>query len=402
MDFSSATKYLNVLLSLVPEFLKNTKYEKYIQFWPIFLIGFLFALFATPVIGKLATKYDVTDKPGQRKRGREFDNPQKAIHEGITPTLGGLAITIPILIAIPLFFKLDSFTIPILLSLLVLTIGATLDDVFVLSSKAQLFFQVVAAGIIALSILNITSIPFFDIDLNAFSYNFSIFGIQQSLSLPGDLILFFWLLVCINAVKWTAGSPGIIEANSLVIFSLIFIISVRYTSIFSSTLSILATGGLLIFLFFAFPPQKIFTGSSGKSVYGFLICILAIVADTKLSTTAMLLILPLVDFLYVIVKRYITYKPKSLGELMKISGLDHLHHQLIKLNLSRKHVVLIETSITLLLGSFAILATGAIRYFALTISLSLGIAFIVYINIKASKGQEEKLKKESPESKYSY
>ncbi|MDD2577900.1 MAG: MraY family glycosyltransferase [Candidatus Dojkabacteria bacterium] len=402
MDFSSATKYLNVLLSLVPEFLKNTKYEKYIQFWPIFLIGFLFALFATPVIGKLATKYDVTDKPGQRKRGREFDNPQKAIHEGITPTLGGLAITIPILIAIPLFFKLDSFTIPILLSLLVLTIGATLDDVFVLSSKAQLFFQVVAAGIIALSILNITSIPFFDIDLNAFSYNFSIFGIQQSLSLPGDLILFFWLLVCINAVKWTAGSPGIIEANSLVIFSLIFIISVRYTSIFSSTLSILATGGLLIFLFFAFPPQKIFTGSSGKSVYGFLICILAIVADTKLSTTAMLLILPLVDFLYVIVKRYITYKPKNLGELMKISGLDHLHHQLIKLNLSRKHVVLIETSITLLLGSFAILATGAIRYFALTISLSLGIAFIVYINIKASKGQEEKLKKESPESKYSY
>lgn len=402
MDFSSATKYLNVLLSLVPEFLKNTKYEKYIQFWPIFLIGFLFALFATPVIGKLATKYDITDKPGERKRGREFDNPQKAIHEGITPTLGGLAITIPILIAIPLFFKLDSFTIPILLSLLVLMIGATLDDIFVLSSKAQLFFQVVAAGIIALSILNITSIPFFDIDLNAFSYNFSIFGIQQSLSLPGDLILFFWLLVCINAVKWTAGSPGIIEANSLVIFSLIFIISVRYTSIFSSTLSILAAGGLLIFLFFAFPPQKIFTGSSGKSVYGFLVCILAIVADTKLSTTAMLLILPLVDFLYVIVKRYITYKPKSPGELMKISGLDHLHHQLIKLNLSRKYVVLIETSITLLLGSFAILTTGAIRYFALTISLSLGIAFIVYINIKASKGQEEKLKKESPESKYSY
>lgn len=402
MDFSSATKYLNVLLSLVPEFLKNTKYEKYVQFWPIFLIGFLFALFATPVIGKLATEYDITDKPGQRKRGREFDNPQKAIHEGITPTLGGLAITIPILIAIPLFFKLDSFTIPILLSLLVLMIGATLDDVFVLSSKAQLFFQVVAAAIIALSVLNITSIPFFDIDLNALSYNFSVFGIQQSLSLPGDLILFFWLLVCINAVKWTAGSPGIIEANSLVIFSLIFIISVRYTSIFSSTLSILAAGGLLIFLFFAFPPQKIFTGSSGKSVYGFLICILAIVADTKLSTTTMLLILPLVDFLYVIVKRYITYKPKSPGELMKISGLDHLHHQLIKLNLSRKYVVLIETSITLLLGSFAILTTGAIRYFALTISLSLGIAFIVYINIKASKGQEEKLKKESPESKYSY
>lgn len=157
-----------------------------------------------------------------------------------------------------------------------------------------------------------------------------------------------------------------------------------------------------MFLIFAFPPQKIFTGSSGKSVYGFLICILAIVADTKISTTAMLLILPLVDFVYVIVKRYITYKPKSFGELMKISGLDHLHHQLIKLNLSRKQIVLIETSATLLLGSFAILTTGAIRYFTLTISLSLGIAFIVYINIKASKGKEKEEKKQTPESKYSY
>jgi hypothetical protein len=116
----------------------------------------------------------------------------------------------------------------------------------------------------------------------------------------------------------------------------------------------------------------------------------------------MLLILPLVDFVYVIVKRYITHKPKNFGELMKINGPDHLHHQLIKLELSRKQVVLIETSATLLLGSFAILTTGAIRYFALTICLSLGIAFIVFINIKASRERTEKEKKESPESKYSY
>ena len=402
MDFSSSTGFLNTLLNYIPTFLRNTQYEKYVEYWPLLVIGLLFALFATPIIGHIANKYDITYKPGQKQRGRDFDSAEKAIHEGITPSLGGLAITIPVLIAIPLFFRLDSFTIPIFASLLVLIIGATLDDIFVLSSKVQLIFQIIAAGIITLSILNITSIPFLDIDLNMFSYNFSVFGLQQSISLPGDIFLFLWLLVCINAVKWTAGSPGIIEANSLVIFSLIFIISIRYNSIFSSTLSTLIAGGLLMFLIFAFPPQKIFTGSSGKSVYGFLICILAIVADTKISTTVMLLLLPLVDFVYVIVKRYLTYKPKSFGELMKINGPDHLHHQLIKLNLSRKQIVLIETSATLFLGSFAILTTGAIRYFALTISLSLGIAFIVYINIKASKGKEQEEKKKSPESKYSY
>lgn len=402
MDFSSTTNNLYTLLRYVPDFLRNTEYEKYLQFWPILLIGVLFALFATPIIGNIAQKYDITYKPGQKQRGRDFDSPEKAIHEGITPSLGGLAITIPVLLAILIFFRLDSFTIPIFLSLLVLIIGATLDDIFVLSSKVQFIFQIVAAGIITLSILNISSIPFLDIDLNMFSYNFSVFGLQQSLSLPGDIFLFLWLLVCINAVKWTAGSPGIIESNSLVIFSLIFIISIRYSSIFSSTLSILVAGGLIMFLIFAFPPQKIFTGSSGKSVYGFLICILAIVADTKISTTAMLLILPLVDFVYVIVKRYITYKPKSFGELMKINGPDHLHHQLIKLDLSRTQVVLIEVSATLLLGSFAILTTGAIRYFALTISVSLGIAFIVFINIKALKEKTKEEKRKSPESKYSY
>jgi UDP-GlcNAc:undecaprenyl-phosphate/decaprenyl-phosphate GlcNAc-1-phosphate transferase len=337
-----------------------------------------------------------------RKGERDFDNPLKALHEGVTPSLGGLAITVPALLAIIFFFKLDSFTVPIVLALLVLVVGATLDDIFNLPAKVQLLYQAMAAGIIAFSVLNITSIPFFDININALNYNFSVLGIQQSLSLPADLILFIWLLICINAVKWTAGSPGIIEANSLVIFSLIFIIAIRDLSIFSSTISILIAGGLLAFLIFAFPPQKIMTGSAGKSVYGFLICILALVSDAKISTTVMLLILPLIDFAYVIVKRILAHRPKSIGELMRLSGPDHLHHQLMKLNLSKPQLVLIEMSVTLFLGSFAILTTGAFRYFTLTVCLALGIAFIVFINIRAEKRKTSQEKKESPESKYSY
>jgi UDP-N-acetylmuramyl pentapeptide phosphotransferase/UDP-N-acetylglucosamine-1-phosphate transferase len=84
------------------------------------------------------------------------------------------------------------------------------------------------------------------------------------LSIPWGHYFVVWILICINAVKWTAGSPGIIEANSLAIFSLIFVIAVRYESIFSSTLSIIAVGGLLVFLVFAFPPQKIMSGSTAR------------------------------------------------------------------------------------------------------------------------------------------
>jgi len=402
MDLSSATSYLNALLNRLPTLAQNTEYGKYLEYWPLFVIGLLSSLLLTPLLGHLALKKNITYIPKKGRGERAFDNPQKALHEGITPSLGGLAITIPALLAILIFFKLDSFTLPIVASLIVLMIGATLDDIFNLPAKVQIFYQIIAAGIIAFSILSITSIPFLNINLNMFSWDFSILGIQQSLAIPGDIFLFLWLIVCINAVKWTAGSPGIIEANSLVIFSLIFVIAIRSNSIFSATISSLISASLLAFLVFAFPPQKIMTGSAGKSLYGFLVCILAIVADTKISTTVMLLMLPLLDFVYVVVKRYITYKPKSFGELMKLSGPDHLHHQLMKLDLSRQQLVLIEMSATLFLGSFAILTTGAFRYFTLTISLALGIAFIVYTNIRASRRKEKEEKSRSPESKYSY
>jgi len=403
MDLSIATELLNKILTFpLLEQIDGGEYLKYLQYLPLFLLGVVIALILTPIIGRIAMQHDITYKPGVKKNHKDFDNPEKALHIGITPAMGGLAVTIPIFIAILIFFKLDSFTIPIVLAMLVLMIGSALDDIFNLPAKTQLAYQILAALIIAFSVINLTNLSFFNLNLDLLTWNFSLFGLQQSLALPGDIILFGWILVCINAFKWTAGSPGIIEANSFTIFTLIFIIAIRYSSIFSSTVGIVAAGALLIFLVFAFPPQKIMSGSSGKTLYGFLICVFAIIADAKLSTTIMLLLVPIIDFVYVIVKRFITYKPKNLLDLLKINDTNHLHHQLLKLNLTRRQIVMLEMTMTLLLGSFAILSTGAIRYFALILGAAIGIGFIVIANIRASKHKEKKIKEESPESKYSY
>lgn len=402
MDFSTPKLIFSQLLNQFQYIQLDGELQKYLQYWPFFLIGAIAALILTPIIGQLALKYDITYKPGTKKNNKDFDNPEKALHEGITPALGGLAITIPTLIVLLLFFKLDSFTIPIILSVLILMIGSTLDDIFNLSARAQIIYQVLAATIIVFSVINLTNLSLFNIPLDLLSLNFSILNIQQSLIFPGDLILFVWILICINAVKWTAGSPGIIEGNSLITFLLIFIISIRSLSVFSSAISLLIVGALFVFLFFALPPQKIMTGSSGKTVYGFLICVLALIADSKMSTTIMLLLVPIIDFAYVIIRRYLTYKPKNFVELMRINDTTHLHHQLLKLNLNRKQVVLIETAITLLIGSLATLSTGAFRYFALIFGSAVAISFIVIINIRASKANDKKQKEGSPESRYSY
>jgi UDP-GlcNAc:undecaprenyl-phosphate GlcNAc-1-phosphate transferase len=143
------------------------------------------------------------------------------------------------------------------------------------------------------------------------------------------------------------------------------------------------------------------SGSSGRSVYGFMIALLALISDAKISTSIMLLALPVLDAIFVIVRRIFVHKPKSLKELLKINDTTHLHHRLLQLKLTRIQVLLLESSIALIIGSVAIATTGAMRYFAVIFGLALVLLLIVVINYKANK-RKEKEKEKSPESKYSY
>jgi UDP-GlcNAc:undecaprenyl-phosphate/decaprenyl-phosphate GlcNAc-1-phosphate transferase len=402
MDISIPTRILESLLR-ISNIELSSEYSRYLNYWPLFLFGLVLSFLLIPIIGKIALKLGITYRPRTKRKNREYDNPQKAIHEKETPALGGLSVLIPLLLVVAFLFRLDGFTIPIIISLLILVIGSTLDDILNLSSKVQLGYQLLAAFVIAISIIDLSHISFFTndlISLTTLTWRSQFLTIPLSFVFPGDLILIFWILLCINSIKWVGGSPGLIESYSLVIFLLLFVIGIRTFSLFSSTLSIIISGGLISLLYFAFPSPKIMSGSSGKSVYGFLISVLALITGVKFSTTIMLVALPLIDSIYVLLYRYITYKPKNIIELMKINDTSHLHHRMLQLNLSNKQVLLIETSLSLLLGSLAILSVGAFRYFALIFSISLIIGFVVFVNYRANK--KELKVKDSPESKYSY
>lgn len=402
MDISLPTNILEKILRINDINISN-EYDKYLNYWPLFLVGLLLSFFLVPLIGSVAKKFNITYIPGKGRNGRDFDNPEKAIHDKETPALGGLAITIPILLAIFVLFRLDATTIPILLALAVLVIGSVLDDVLNLSSKVQIGYQLLAALIVAFSIIDLSFVSFFADDilnLSTYTWSYNLFSLPLSFVFPGDLILIAWILLCINSVKWVGGSPGLVESYSLIIFLLLFIIGVRTFSIFSSSISILIAGSMISLLYFAYPSPKIMSGSSGKSIYGFLIGILALLSGLKFSTTIMLLAIPIVDALYVIIYRFIKYKPKNPIDLMKINDTSHLHHRLLKLDLTNRQILLIETSLSLIIGSFAILTTGALRYFALIFGIAFVIGFIAYINYKAHR--KEDIKSKSPESKYSY
>lgn len=394
---------LDIWNSVIKYFPFTGSIEKYTDFLPIFLIGFLITFILTPLIGNLAKKNNVVYIPNSSRKEKDFDNPEKAMHEGIIPALGGAAVLLPILLAMLFIFKFNSVTLPFFISISILIIGGVLDDIFNFPAKIQLAFQILAAFIIAASVLDLGSFSILglEIPMDLVKYQPVIGNFNFSLTFPGDLILLVWLIFCINSFKWVGGSPGLIEGNAFVVTTLIFIISIRHQVLFSSTISILASGSLLAFLIFAYPPPLIMSGSSGKSTYGLLICTLALISQAKFASTLILLLLPSLDAIFVLVNRYITYKPKNVIELMKINGATHFHHHLLKMNLSRQQVFWIEMVITLSIGSLAIITAGAYRYLLLIVGIILTISIILFVNFKAREKEKNK-KKESSEARYSY
>lgn len=395
--------YLEYLLPNIP-----TNILRYIEYLPLFLFGFAISLLLTPILGNIAYKLGITYKPNEQKRGREFDNPDKAVHDVETPSLGGIAVSIPIFLFILIVFGINTTTIPILLGLLVIIILSITDDVFVLPAHLQLLGILLAATIIAISKidLNIINIPFINtLNLNLYTLNGSIGDFLISIVFPGDLVLIAWISICVITIKVTGGSPGLIESNSFIAYLLIFVISIRFMNelvIFSSIFTASLILGLLVF---AFPPQKIFSGSSGKLFYGFLIAIFAILNSSKFASTLLILLLPIIDFSIVVIKRMIKTKNINIIKVMKINGREHFHHHLFALGLDPKSVLWIETSISILMASIAVLTTGAIIFFIILImSLVIIIGILVLSNLAniQTKKKSQEMDSQTPESKYSY
>jgi UDP-GlcNAc:undecaprenyl-phosphate GlcNAc-1-phosphate transferase len=378
------------------------QFEKYLDFVPVFLIGFLVTFILTPFIGHLAKKYNIVYIPHVKRNGRDFENEEKAMHEGIIPALGGVAVLIPFLIFTISAFHLDNISLPLLVATGILLLLGIFDDIINLPAKVQFIFQLLASLVIAVSILDLQSFSLFglSVPMDIFKFQPVLGDFAFSITFPGDLILFAWLAFCINAFKWTAGSPGLIEGNTFIISTLIFIISVRFQVLFTSTASIFLAGSIFAFLIFAYPPPLIMTGSSGKSVYGLLLCTLGLMSQTKFATTLLLLLFPILDAVFVLVRRYIEYKPKNPLDLMKISGTTHFHHHLLKMGFSQKKVFWTEMLVTLGISSLAVVTTGAYRYLLVILAVIAVISIILFTNSKAKQKEEEQ--KESSEARYSY
>jgi UDP-N-acetylmuramyl pentapeptide phosphotransferase/UDP-N-acetylglucosamine-1-phosphate transferase len=127
------------------------------------------------------------------------------------------------------------------------------------------------------------------------------------------------------------------------------------------------------------------SGSPGKSVVGFIIAGMAIMSKSKFAITLIVFAIPVIDMVWVYIRRFLYYKPKSIKQLLQISDKFHFHHQLLRIGMSERTIAFFEYSIVLFFGTLAIVVPSDFKYLVLLGSWITVTTLIIGATFKSSK-----------------
>jgi len=214
-------------------------------------------------------------------------------------------------------------------ALLVLSIGI-IDDKLNAKSKDVSpyirFFVLILSAIIVVA--SGVSIPFITnplgagiLHLNTILVSLPLLHISLKMS---DIIAVIWIIWIMNMLNWSKGvdgqMPGIVAISAIVIGILSLKLNPAGQGPFiDAQLSFIIAGAAIGFLFFNFYPAKIFPGFGATALY-LLLGVASILTSAKLATAILVMGVPLVDFMFTIIRRIISKKSPFYGDK------KHLHH----------------------------------------------------------------------------
>ena len=200
----------------------------------------------------------------------------------------------------------------------------------------------------------------------------------------------------INCINLIDGLDGLAAGLSSIYFITIGIVIVGWKHTFGldAVITFIMLGSTLGFLFHNFNPAKIFMGDSGSMFLGYIIAVIALLGFKNVTLTTLLvpialLAIPIMDTLFAILRRIVNKKPISEPDK------QHLHHQLLSLNLSHRNVVLVIYGLDILFAGAMLIymlvntIVGIIIYVVLFVIV---LIFIMKTNIIVDhnkKGQEK-------------
>lgn len=303
-----------------------------------YLVPFLESFFATVFIIMLIS-------PLAKKISWSGRGAKRHIHKTGVYRIGGIAMVSAFNLVILLNKEL--VITPELVGFMVASIALMLvgvrDDMKEIFWKIQLFFQIATAFFV------------FIVGVRIYYITNPLTGGVINLDLGGTVlislaIVVFWIVFVINAVNWVDGVDGLSGGISLISVGTIFFLSFK-PEVNQPPVAIICSvvfGAILGFLIFNFNPARIIAGTSGAMFMGLSLAVLAIFSGTKIATAILVLVIPIIDFIWVI------------GERMKnkrsifIPDNNHLHHKLLEIGWSQKKIVLYYYSITIIIALIAL------------------------------------------------
>lgn len=350
-------------------------------------MSLLITAFFVPLTIKLALRFGLVDDPSKRPHPAH-------LHINVKPRAGGLPIYLGIvltaLIALPLTKSLTGI---ILGATILLTLGLIDDKIRSFNPYLRLGLLFVAATVavgsgIGASFINNPLVHFlklpppFDqqiLRLDKVVIPFDFFG-RHSIVLIADLFALLWISSLTQVINWAKGvdgqMPGITFITGFILgfLSLKLFLSGDPNQLLIAKLSFIVSGSSLGFLFFNWYPSKILPGFSASTILAFLLAILSILSGAKLATASLVLVIPIIDFVYTFFRRILQKRSPVWGDR------GHLHHKLLDLGWNPRQISLFYMGTSAVLGSLALLADSQGKFFALTLVSIFVLIFILWIN----------------------
>ncbi len=284
----------------------------------IILTTFLTSLILTHLMIKISKNMNIMDIPNER-----------SVHKKPTPLLGGIAIFLSFLFGFILFGNQNPLMISILIASFLILLLGIFDDIKPIKARYKFIIHILVALIVVFyGGLKLTHVD--------------IFGLSLNFKWMSPYVTILIIVGIINAVNLIDGLDGLCAGISSIYFLTIGVIALILNKFngLDIILSFIMLGATLGFLVFNFPPAKIFMGDTGSTFLGLMISVIMLLGFKTVTLTSLLiplvlLILPITDTLFAIIRRALNKKP--IGQADK----EHIHHQLLKHLSTRKTILVI-------------------------------------------------------------
>jgi len=286
----------------------------------------------------------------EKKKWLDMPDGKRKVHVKPVPHLGGIALFLAFFLAVFFLSLLGYFSFPfyLLAGGGVIFLTGLIDDLLFLPPWGKLIGQTLGALIL---IAGGVTIQFFTLPWDTMIY----------LGNWGYPLTLLWIVGITNALNLIDGMDGLSAGIGAIASFTLGIIAWQEGRIEPAVLSFLLTGATVGFLFYNFPPAKIFLGDSGALFLGGMLATISVQGAVKSAATFTLAIpililgVPILDTFFAIIRRSKNHLPVSSADR------GHLHHRLLERGYSPRRVVVLFYIISIFLGVIAIIVNTFVR-----------------------------------------